>query len=185
MINLLPETRKKDIRAARTSVILLRYMGILLLAFAFIFGVFTFSRLAIENDERRSKELISANDSTADVYANTKAEVDALSAGLTETKTILDQEIRYSKVLAAIAQQMPSGTVLESLQLDASAFSGESVEVKVFAKTNEDAVKLREQFQANPALSNVSFQTIDETGGISGYPVSVTLSFGLNRTVIR
>lgn len=186
MINLLPDNLKKELGAARTNVLLIRYMGVIFLAFAFLAFIIFGSYYLLGQTKSSYQELVDANDTKAEVYSATKAEVNKLSADLAETKSILDQEIQYSNVLVNIGQQMPSGTIIDSLQLDRSSFADKPVTIKVYAKTTGDAVALRDRFQSSPHFSNVNFQTISESGStVPGYPVSVTMTLLLNRTIAQ
>lgn len=186
MINLLPIDKKAEIRAARTNLILVRYITILLLAIAFVLGsiYITYTVLGLTKDS--SEQTIASNDLRAGVYSSTKAQVDALSASLAQSKVLLDQEIRYSKVFVNIAQFMPAGTVFGKLALDNTSFSGAPVSTRVYAKTSADAVTLRQNFEKSAMFSGVNFQTIVESGsGIDGYPVSVDMTLTLNRKVAQ
>ncbi len=186
MINLMPDDMKKEIRAARTNVLLIRYLNVLFFSALFL-GLITWgSFFLLSQIEGSAKQQIAANDTQAAVYSQTKQQVDSLSAGLGEAKTILDQEILYSDVLVKIAQQMPANTVIDKLSLSSGSFSGTPFTIKVYAKTGADAVSLRERFQSSPFFSGVSFESVSDTsGGIEGYPVSVTLTLTLNRTITQ
>lgn len=186
MINLLPGEKKAEIRAARTNVLLLRYSGIILLAIIFILGSMYVSRTVLSFTKTSSEEVIASNDIKAGVYSSTKAQVDTLSASLAETKTILDQEVLYSKVFLNIGQLMPPGTIFDKLALEASSFSGAPVSTKAYARTSADVLALRQRFENSPIFSSVTFQTISESGsGINGYPVSVDMTFTLNKAAVQ
>ncbi|MFZ2126111.1 MAG: PilN domain-containing protein [Candidatus Microsaccharimonas sp.] len=184
MINLMPDDAKREIRAARANVVLVRYITILLISAAFLALVVWGSYLLLGQIHTSAQQQITANDTQAAVYSQTKQQVDSLSAGLTEAKTILDQEILYSNVLVNIAQQMPANTVIDKLTLDSNSFIGTPLTLKVYAKSSNDAVALRDRFQSSPFFSNVSFESVSDTsGGITGYPVSATITLTLNRAI--
>jgi len=186
MINLLPIDKKAEIRAARTNLILVRYIVILLLATAFVLGSMYVTYRVLGITKTNSEVTIASNDLRADVYSSTKSQVDALSASLAETKVLLDQEVRYSKVFVNIARLMPANTVFGKLSLNDSSFNGAPTVTKVYAKTSADAVTLRQNFEKSPMFSGVSFQTIVESGnGIDGYPVSVDITFTLTKAVTQ
>lgn len=185
MINLLPDQRKTEIKAARVNVLLVRYTSLLVLGLAFIFGVLYVSYLVLASTNQSALAIIESNDVKADVYKPTKDQVDALSASLTQTKVILDQEVLYSRVLVKLAQEMPAGTVLETLTLNESSFNGSPLTARVFAKTTEQAVALQEKFRNSSLFSNVSFQSIEQNNGVEGYPVSISISFTLNRMAVQ
>lgn len=185
MINLMPDDAKKEIRAARTNVILTRYIIVIVLAFAFLVLLLAGSYLVLGQTKSSAQQVIDSNDTKAEVYSTTKAQVDALSAGLSETKRILDDEVQYSHVLTNIGQQMPAGTVLSGITLDSTSFVGTPVTLKAYAKTTEAAVALREQFQSTPIFTNVNFESISDTDGINGYPVSVSMTLTVTKAAAQ
>jgi hypothetical protein len=186
MINLLPIDKKAEIRAARTNLILARYITILILATAFVLGSLYVTCNVLELTKENSEKIIASNDIRTDVYSSTQTQVNALSASLAETKTLLNQEIRYSKVFVNIAQLMPPGTVFGKIALNDNSFNGVPSTVKVYAKTSAEAITLRQNFEKSSMFSGVSFQTIAESGsGVDGYPASVDMTFTLGRTAAQ
>jgi len=184
MINLMPDSAKVEIRAARVNVVLLRYIIIILVAFTFLVLLLGGSYVVLTQTKASAQQIIDANDTKAAVFSSTKTQVESLSAGLAETKTLLDQEVLYSNVLINIGQQLPEGTVVEKITLDEGSFTGTPVAMKVYAKTTEATVALREKFQSSPLFSNVNFESVSDTsGGITGYPVSVSLTLTLNKVI--
>lgn len=179
MINLLPDDMKSQISAARVNIILVRYIFVIILAFMFLVLVQAGSYYLLDQSRKSAEQLIEANSIKADVYSETKTELEELNNSLTATKTILDQEIFYSKVLTGIAQMMPPGTVIEKISLTAEAFS-RPMTMTVYAKTTEDVVAARDRFQQSSLFSSVSFEAISGTSGINDYPVSATVNLTLN-----
>ncbi len=181
MINLLPDIRKDDIKAARANVILLRYMAIIGFAFAFIGGAVYISYSVLQTTMASAEERVALNDTKADVYSATRQEVDELSSKLNDAKSILDQEIRYSQVLIKLGQLTPAGVVLGNLTLDAASFDGNAVELQAYAKSNSEASQLQSQLQSSPLFSAVTLKSTEGDKGIDGYPVLVTLTVTLNK----
>lgn len=184
MINLLSDERKEEIRAARANVILLRYMTIIILAFAFISGALYVSYTVLTTTMKNAETLIASNDVKADVYSETKTEVDALSAKLSDTKEILDQEVRYSQVLVQIGQLMPKGTVMGDFTLNTASFNGEAVEIKAYAKSTAEASVLQSNFQSSPLFVNVNLKGTESSQEVEGYPVVVSMSVTLSKAGI-
>lgn len=184
MINLLANGRKSEISAARTNIVIVRYTAIILLAIAFIAGVMAISYSVLQSTMASAEARIAANDTKASVYSTTKQQVDTLSAQLSETKTILNQEVRYSKVLVKIGQLMPKGTVLDSIDLSNAAFNGTPITIKAYARSAAEGSALQSQFQSSPLFSQVTLQGTQTTGGIDGYPVVISLTVSLNRAGI-
>lgn len=184
MINLLSDERKDDIRAARANVLILRYMGLIVLAIIFLLGALYTSHSILKVTMTANEEIISSNDVKADVYSSTKQEVDALSAKLNDAKTILDQEIRYSQVLVKIGQLMPAGTVLDNLTLNTASFSGTPVEITAYAKSTAEASTLQTNFQSSSLFTQVNLTGTEEAAGIDGYPTKVSLTVVMNKAGI-
>jgi Tfp pilus assembly protein PilN len=185
MINLMPDEAKQEIRSARVNVILARYIAIILLAFCFLILLLGGSYVVLTQTKANAQSLIDANQSKAAIYSTTKAQVDALTSRLAQTKSILDQEILYSNVLVNIGKQMPAGTVIDSVSLDTASFSGKPVTLKAYAKTTDAAVALRQKFQTSPIFSKVNFESVSDTSGISGYPVSVSMTLTIAKAAAQ
>ena len=185
MINLLPDIKKNDIKAARANVILLRYMGLVALAFAFIAGSVLISYLLLQSTMRSADELISTNDIKADVYSQTKAEVDELSAKLSTAKEIADQEVRFSRALQQLGSVMPAGTILGKTTLTEASFSGTPVELTAYAASTSAASSLQSALQTSPLFSEVTLSGTEAEGGIANYPVKVALTVTFNRQGIK
>src|SRR5689334_1332719 len=113
MINLMPDDTKKELRAARVNVLLIRYMGVIFLAFGFLVLILFGAYLLLDQTKLSAQRLIDANDTKAEVYSSTKTQIETLSNQLSEAKGILDQEVLYSNVLAHIGQQMVPGTIID------------------------------------------------------------------------
>lgn len=185
MINLLPDTSKKRIRAARANVTLLNYMLILGLGVGFLALICGGVYVVLIGSQADAERLISTNKSKSTAYSSVEAQGTALRTGLTGAKTILDQEVVYSKIVTGIAKLMPSGVVLDALNLSPTTL-GAPTTLQFFAKTTKDALALKDNFQASPLFSGVSFQSLSSTPGqSSGYPVSATLNLTINKSAAR
>jgi len=181
MINLLADDRKDAIKAARVNVFLVRYIAILLMAFAFLMAALYVSHTVLGVTMKNAESLIASNDVKASVYSETSKEVEALSSKLNETRGILSQEVHYSQVLVQLGQLMPKGTILGELVLDRQSFSGQPIEMKAYAKSTTEASALQAQFQSSPLFRKVTLSSTETKQEVDGYPVSITMSVVFNR----
>lgn len=181
MINLLSNGRKSRINAARANIIIVRYLSIIILAFVFITGTLFVSHSVLSSTMASADSIIESNDTKADIYSDTKQQVELLGSQLTDARNILDQEIRYSKVLIKLGQLMPEGTVLDQLTLDAIAFSGQPVPIKAYANSAAQASLIQAQFQGSSLFSQVTLQATETTGGLPGYPIVVSMNVIFNK----
>lgn len=184
MINLLPKIYKTEIRAARTNVVLIRYSVIIFIAFAFLVLILAGSVFLLTVTKRSSDQLIAANEAKAAQYSETSAEINRLTNSLTTSRAVLDGQISYAKVLQSIASSMPSGTVMGEIKLTDASFDGTSpTSLTIYAKTNDAAVAVGKAFQTKPGFRGAKIESVSETGGISGYPISATLNVTLSRSI--
>lgn len=181
MINLLPDDYKKELRAARANVVLLRYNLFTLIAVAFLVISCALIYVLVSESKRSAEEANSANVAKASSYASTKKEAEEYRKNLATTKKILDNEVNYTDVIFAITSLLPKGVVLDSVNLNASDF-GNQTNFSAHAKSYEAAAQLKENFQNSKLFTNVFFQTINTAeSGSDPYPISVNISVKINK----
>ena len=181
----MPDEDKKEISSARINVVLTRYIVVIILAFGFLMLLLSGSYVVLTQTKESAARVVEANKEKAEVYSATKVQVDGLSSSLSQTKSILDQEILYSNVLVNIGQLMPQNTVLEHIDLNTASFTGTAVKLKVYAKSTADVVTLRQNFQSTPIFTGVNFDSVLDSGGIDGYPVSVSITLTVTRAAAK
>lgn len=182
MINLLSGSQKNDIVSARVNLIITRYIAIILLAFAFLGGVFFVSYTILTSIKTNADSVIEANDVNTTAYAETSQQVDALNAKLSDAKSVLDSEVRYSHILVQLGQLMPAGTVLDAVAFKTIDITSTApVTLKVYGKSTSELSQLQAQFQSSSLFSQVVPQSPPtESGGINGYPAVATFSVVFN-----
>lgn len=185
MLNLLPKTEKKQLQAARANLILLRYTFVLLLAFGFSLSILAGSYFLLTMTKTSAEQLIEANDTKATAFADTQAEISQLSNNLSSARTLLDQQAAYSKALILIGKALPSGAVIEELELEAANFNGTPVAVTVHATSSDVATQIRQRFASTAGLTNVNLASVSEDDAIEGYPVSAEMTFTISREAVR
>ncbi|MEP7204864.1 MAG: PilN domain-containing protein [Candidatus Saccharibacteria bacterium] len=183
MINLLPDDAKVEILAARTNVILVKYIIVLSLGLIFLCSISLVVYFVLLNTKAGAQATIDFNTSKSASYSSVKTAANDLTSSLATAKTILDKEVDYTKILTNIAQVMPAGVVLDSLSLSPTTF-GTPITLQAFAKSTEAALALKTNFQQSPQFSNVTIVSMSDTtqGQTSDYPKTVSLSLTINRS---
>lgn len=183
MINLLPDDAKRQIRAGRTNVVLIRYMVFLVFGIIFLALISAAVYLFLMNSKTNAEQSIKIDSNKDSSYLSVQAQAAALRSNLTTAKSILDQEISYSSILDGIAQALPQGVVIDTLSLSASTF-GTPITIQAHARSTENALKLKDNFQKSPLFSNFSLQSIStDKSSTNGYPVTATISVVINKGV--
>ena len=184
MINLLPDATKKELRAARTNVRLLNYILMLGLGVLFLIVVCGGVYLTLSSSKSSADSRINENQSKSSSYGSVEAQGAELRSSLTNAKTILDQEVLYTKVITRFADLVPEGVVINSLNLSPSTF-GAPVNLQIYAKSNEAALSLKDKLQSSNLFSNINFQSLSSNAQSNTYPVSATLSIVINKSAAQ
>jgi hypothetical protein len=186
MINLLPDDAKNEIHAARTNVMLVKYIVILVLGGVFLCLISVAVYFVLVGTRTNAESILSDNTTKTNAYTPVQAQATALRSSLASAKVILDKEVVYTKVLTSIAKAVPAGVVLDSLSLSPTTF-GVPITLQAFAKTNDDALALKSNFQKSPLFSNVTFVSLSGSAQTKSgaYPVTASLSLIINKSAAQ
>lgn len=185
MINLLPDSYKKEIRAARSNVILLRYNFLLLgvAGFLILSGLIVFAVLgAAKGSAQATSE---SNTSRAAEFASTGLQANEYRENLKTAKKILDNEVIYTDLVFAITNLLPSGIILDGLNLNSKEFGTQTL-LSAHAKNYAAVTALKQAFEKSTVFSNVHFQSINASeaaGSSTGYPIGVSINVTMNKVV--
>lgn len=185
MINLLPPEERHQIRAARSNTLLLRYniflVGALLFVILALAGVFFY----LTNTKTEAAAITSDNNAKVRSYDTTLAQAKRFRDSLSSAKQILDNEVTYSKTILAISRQLPSGVVIDSLNLDATTF-GTPTTLSLHARSRETAIAAKDSFAnaSSHLFSDVHFVNLT-VGSDPTYPVNASLSITISKDAAK
>lgn len=185
MINLLPQDERRQLYAARTNTLLIRYNIALVASVVFLGLAVAVVYFYLTTAMAVSQQTITDNESKATGYAAVQSQAEIFRSNLSIAKQILDGEVAYTNVAIAIAALMPPGTVLDKLNLDSSTF-GTPTTLTAQAKNYDNAIALKDAFQKSPLFSDVNFQSITANeGGLAGYPYTVNLNVTIKKEAAK
>lgn len=183
MINLLPPSEKKQIRAARANTLLFRYTILSLVAVVFIVGAMGFVYVQLENEGVHADETKKANESRAAGFAQTQQEATQFRSDLSNAKKIFDSEIRYSKALVNFSALIPNEAYISTIQLDADSF--DKPKTWLFSIKGEKAANdLRDNFLKSPYFSNVTLGKV-MTNPSSDYPYTIEVTATMKKSIAQ
>lgn len=182
MINLLPDEQQKDIRAARTNTLLLRYLILLVGAMIFLLGAFGVTYLSLTSSARQADEVRAENEQAATGYQETQADATQLRNNLSSAKSLFDNELRYSKMLLRLSALLPKGSSLDSFSVNTDSFS-QPTTLSVSVIGEQQARQLEENFKNSPYITGATMTGISVNTERQGY--TVTLSFTFNRSIAQ
>lgn len=184
MINLLPDGYKKEIRAARTNVILLRYNFLFLGALGLLFAGSLTVYLFLNGSKMAAEQINRDNVTKSAEYASTQKEAESYRKNLSIAAKILNNEVTYTDRVFDITRLLPKGVILDSLNLNAKEFGTQTL-INAHAKDFSSASELKRTFEESSVFSNVHFQVIsNEAIGNSTneeYPISISINVTMNK----
>jgi Tfp pilus assembly protein PilN len=187
MINLLPDERKREIRAARLNVVLLRYNFIAIATVALIAAAYAGFYVVLQGNQQKAEALINENAQKASSLSSGNQEAEEYRRNLAIASQILANNISYTDALIAVTKLLPPGTVLDHISLSANSLN-QQTEFQIHATSYDTALKLTDSFQKSDIFDNVYFETLtaaDAATRVSAnYPVDVLISAKLNKKVL-
>ena len=186
MINLLPPQEKRQILAGQTNIILWRYCIVSLLLAGLLFIITGGVYYVMARAKADAESTIETSNRETAKYQNVQQQVTEFTNNLTTAKTILDKEVRYSKIAVKIAQALPSGVVLQSLSLDAKTF-GTPTTLSALGKSYDDALRLKTNLEQSDAFQDVHLSSVAQSTSedATEYPISIAINVTINPEVAK
>lgn len=192
MINLLSPGQKRDVRAARANVMLLRYSTMLVVLGGLVGAVYATGFWLVSNDENAVDDKLSTQSDRTKVYEQVEKQAATFRDDLAVAKSILSKETSYSDFLITLARDVPRGTILTSLSIgDKAASSGSAakqsqIAINARAASYDKVLELKNNLEQSPLFENVSIvsATTQENGpstpAEAAYPYMATLNVKLS-----
>lgn len=182
MINLLPADDKKQLRAARTNVLLLRYNLMIVFALVFLGLAIGFAYFYLMSSAKAAESTLADNTAKEGTYREVKTEAEVFRSELSNAKSIFDNQISYTTAIVNIAKLLPDGTALDKLSLDETSFTTPLV-LTVNITNEQAAAQLIKNFQKSPLFSNVTKGKISIGSG--AYPYVMDLSVMMSKEAAK
>lgn len=163
MINLLPPEKKKQIRAGQINILLLRYCMASLMLLLLLLAVSGGAYVIMENSKRSAESTIQESVAKSAKYQQIQKDADTFRNNLTTAKNILDKEVHYSDIAIKIAQTIPGGVTLDSLQLDAKTFD-QPITLNATGRSYDDSIRLKTAFEQSPIFKDVHLLSVSYGG---------------------
>lgn len=187
MINLLPDDHKRDIRAARMNVVLLRYNFLMFISFLSLLAICAIFYVVLSTNQSSAVSKNSDNSAKAASFQAVRTAADDYRNNLSIANKVLGNSVNYTSVIFEITELLPAGVILDSLTLNATDF-GQQTTFSAHAKSYAQATELKESFEKSKLFTNVYFQNITDSASgeqPGAYPVAVSLSAKLNEATAK
>lgn len=185
MINLLPNEQKRDIRAGRANLLLARYSILTLVALALLLVIMGVAWLLLNNIKATAQTKIEESEQSSTELAKDIQAVNSFKSNLATAKQILDKEVDYSTIILRYASAIPSGAIIDHIDLDPSVVGTPST-FTAKVRNPEDAITLKNKLNNSPYFDNVYFTEIQqELSANDGFDYSVTVNVTINTALLN
>lgn len=164
MINLLAPEDRRQLSAARTNSLLLRYTILLSIVIGVLVIEMVGTAIFLNLEKARNEAIVADNETKTASYASVKQQAEEFQGNLATAKYILGKQIPYTTLILTLANNLPSNAVLDKLTIDPATF-GESSTLTVQTVSYKRAVDVKTALQdikVNdvPLFDSVSFSSI-------------------------
>lgn len=188
MINLLPPEDQRQLAAARTNTLLLRYT-ILLGVFVIVLVMEILAVYVVVNiGKTQNQNTISENDTKAASYASIKQQSDTFRSNLATAKYILDKQVPYTTLMLALSQNLPSGAVIDKLSIDPATF-GTPTTLTVRTTSYDKAIAVKTSLQnakvgSTALFTSVSFDSVSSGDAQSSFPFTAVFNVTYSKAAL-
>lgn len=182
MINLLPPNEKKQLRAARANVLLLRYNLLVLGALIFLVVGLSGVYIYLTTQKQAAEFTIQENSKRESKYSLVKQDADKFRSELSSAKNILNSQVSYSKAFIRFSSLFPASTALkDKVELNESMYTTPVV-LGVKVKNEAAAQAVLDSFKSSKYVTSV---TKDSIGiGDSEYPYTMNMTVLFSKEIL-
>lgn len=189
MINIISPEQKREIRAARINVILVRYAIMLVSLAVLIVLIYGLGFWLVGQEKKAVNDKLLSQTEQSKAYDAVEKEAETFRQNLTIAKSILSKETSYSTFLTTLASDLPSGTVLVNLSLGGTATAQKGLNLDTRANSYAKVLELKNDLEQSTLFENVSIVSAsrpDDIGTLTGleakYPYEASFNVKLSAT---
>lgn len=185
MINLLPPHDQRELAAARTNTLLIRYIFLLGAFITLLVAEITVVYVFLGSEQQRHQATIDENQIKTAEYAPIQFKADKFRSDLSTARYIFDKQVPYTQLILGVANALPNGVILDRLSLDPASF-GTPTSITVYASSYAALLDTKTRLQSSRLFTDVNFQSVSSSSD-SGQAVSEAHPFSavLNVTFVK
>ncbi len=183
MINLLSPEDKRQLRAARTNNLLLRYTILLVVLLLVLMAEMGGAYAVIAADKANNEAIIAENNAKTAGYDDTKRQAAAFATNLSTAKYILGQQVPFTSIILRLAAALPEDAVIDKISLDPATF-GTPTTLTVHTVSYSSAINIKDNLQKSGMFSDVSFQSVNQ-GDAKSHPYTATLNVTYSKDLLK
>lgn len=177
MINLLPYDNKRQTKAARHNVILLKCLIFLIFAIVFV-TLACWATSSFIKDDTNSQE---DSAKTSDDSSNMLSQAETIRSNIATADNAITQRVDYSNVIATLAAAMPTGAIIDVLSTNGSTINT-PIQLVLHASADSKGNELKANLDKSDLFTNVTIKSVTPaTTTLSGYPYDISLTVLVNK----
>lgn len=192
MINLMPPIARRDLKAARINVLLVRYVVMLFALTLTVTAVYGVGFWVAHQEKQTMLARLDDQNTRAKEFSKVRQEAQDYRNNLKIAKQILDKGVPYSKFLAILARDIPSGSIISSLALGSqtSVVAGKTantIDMRARTTSEAKAIELKNRLEESKLFENVRINNITRPESLDSlqsielkYPYEVVLTATLS-----
>lgn len=184
MINLLPKSKQKEVRAAYGNTLLLRYVILSTAALLFLAVALFITYVVLTREINHAEVKRQENEQRAAGYVETRKAAIQLRSDLVSAKTLFDNEVRYSKLLTRFSQLLPNGAAISELELNQQSLK-QPVNIDIKINSREAVETLEKNFNNSPYIKSISLGSINTNNESSRFPYTVNVEFSFDGSITQ
>lgn len=182
MINLLAPEDRRQLMAARTNSLLLRYTVLLGIFILVLILEMAGAYLVLGAAKATNQAIIDENHQKTLSYAKTKSDLASFTSNLSTAKYILNQQVDYTTIILRLSAALPPDVVLDKVIVDPATF-GTSTTLTIHTTSYQKAIDTKASLQKSGLFSDVNFQSIAE-GTDQKYPFAATYNITYSKDLL-
>ena len=192
MITLLPYKIRENLKLAKRNSVLTKYIALLLAVGLFLGLYYVGMKFQINNiKESNESQIVYAakkDQARVDKENAAKAEATSINSALSTAKNSFSHP-SYFKLLTALANSMPNGSIIKTLSISNSTMKS-PIQLQVLLKSNDAVSGLKEGFARNNEIfTKVSVDSVTSNND-SGeenprYPTTATVNITINTEALK
>ena len=166
MINIISPEQKRQIRAARINVVIVRY-AIMLVSLAIIIGaIYAIGFWLVHREAKAINEKLASQSEQSKAYDKVEKEAQQFRQNLSVAKSILSKETSYSTFLTTLAGDLPSGAIIVNLSLG-GATTQQGLNIDTRAASYAKVLELKTRLEQSELFENVSIVSASRPDDVS------------------
>ncbi len=179
MINLLSQEYRSELAAAKRNVILRKYVFTLVFLAVGIAACYGIGYFMLDEEKKHFEQEASVYEPQRKQYAETVKQAQDFNKNLRIAKSILDNEIIYSKLIGVLSDSLPNNVVLTNFSLRTKDLA-QPIAITISVKSPNDAVATKTKFEQGTIFKDTKLKTIDKSMN-TDYPYTAVLITTLDK----